>query len=146
MRNQSGKTISQQPGLFPQTRGGDEGRKGNLLSRPNLLSLYKLLRDAGINANQPRTFTVICHWHPPSDACEPWQSISVVIAGCLDEQDAANNACLYLIRERQGEAEAWLVIKGKPSLFVPDGGTFDAEEFDDTITFAGKIVSKQELS
>ena len=98
------------------------------------------------NAKRPDTFTVICRWHPPGDACEPWQFIAVVIARCTDAQDAANDACLYLIWDRQGIAEPWLVIEGKPSLFNPDGGTFDAEEFEETITFSGKIISKRELS
>jgi hypothetical protein len=92
------------------------------------------------------TFTVICRWHPPGDACEPWQFIAVVIARCSDAQDAANNACLYLIWDRQGMAEPWLVIEGEPSLSIPDSGTFDAEDFDETITFTGRILSKRELS
>jgi len=98
------------------------------------------------NAKRPDTFTVICRWHPPGHACEPWQFIAVVIAHCTDAQDAADNACLYLIWNQQGMAEPWLVIGGKPSLSIPDNGTFDAEEFDETITFTGKIVSKRELS
>ena len=70
----------------------------------------------------------------------------MVIARCTNAQEAANNACLYLIWDRQGVAEPWVVIEGKPSLFIPDGGTFDAEGFDETITFFGKIISKRELS
>jgi hypothetical protein len=97
------------------------------------------------NEGISKTFTVICRWHPPGDACEPWPFIAVMIAGCLDEQDAANNACLYLIWDRQGLAESWLVIEGSPTLFVPDGGILDAEEFDETITFGGRIVSYQEM-
>lgn len=91
------------------------------------------------------TFTVICRWNSSDDACEPWQFIAVVIARCADAQDAADNACLYLIWDRQGMAEPWLVIEGKPNLSIPHGGTFDAEQFDETITFSGKIVSKREL-
>lgn len=98
------------------------------------------------NGKKPHTFSVICRWHPPGDACEPWQFIAVVIARCNDAQDAANNACLYLIWDRQGMAEPWLVVEGEPSLSIPDSGTFDAEEFDETITFNGKIVSKRELN
>ena len=94
---------------------------------------------------QPGTFTVICRWHPSGDACESWQFIAVVIADCIDPQDAADNACLYLIWERQGMSEAWLVIEGKPGLSIPNGGVFDAEEFDETITFAGRIISNCEL-
>ncbi len=98
-----------------------------------------------LNAIRPDTFTVLCRWHPPNDACEAWQFIAVVIAGCTDAQDAASNVCLYLIWDRQGLAKPWLVIEGKPSLSIPDGGTFNAEEFDETITFSGKIVFKREL-
>jgi hypothetical protein len=97
------------------------------------------------NPKRAGIFTVICRLHPPGDVCEPWEFVSVVIASCTDAQDAANNACLYLIWDRQGMAEPWLVIEGEPSLSIPDGGTFDADEFDDTITFTGKIVSKREL-
>lgn len=93
------------------------------------------------NAPRPRTFTVFCQWHPPGDACEPWQLIGIVIVGCLDEQDAANNACLYLIRDRMGEAEAVLVLAGQRCWFVPDNGIFDAEEYDEYISFAGRILA-----
>ncbi|OGT80819.1 MAG: hypothetical protein A3H91_02230 [Gammaproteobacteria bacterium RIFCSPLOWO2_02_FULL_61_13] len=92
-----------------------------------------------------RTFAVVCRWHPPGDACEPWQFIAVTIAQCTDAQDAANNACLYLIWDRQGMAEPWLVIEDKLDLSIPGDGTFDAEEFDETITFTGRVVSKREL-
>lgn len=98
------------------------------------------------NAKQPDTFTVICRWHPPGDACEQWQHIAVVIDRCTDAQDAANNACLYLIWDRQGMAEPWLVVDGEPSLSIPDSGAFDADEFGETITFTGRILSKRELS
>lgn len=94
----------------------------------------------------PDTFTVICRWRPPGDAPEPWRSIAVVIARCTDAQDAANNACLYLIWDRQGMAEPWLVIEGEPRLSVPDDGTLDANDFDETITFACEVVSKRELN
>lgn len=93
------------------------------------------------NAGRRRTFTVFCQWHPPGDACEPWLLIGVVIHGCLDEQDAANNACLYLIRDRMGQAEPLLVLAGRRRWCVPDVGVFDAEEYDDCITFAGTIVT-----
>lgn len=89
-------------------------------------------------------YTVICKHHSGVDACDDWQWVTVVIKGVDDAQDAANNACLYLIRDRQGQAEAALVIKGNPKLFDIDGGIFDAEEYDETITFAGKIVSVRE--
>lgn len=64
----------------------------------------------------------------------------------MDAQDAANNACLYLIRDRQGAAEAVLVLEGQPTLSIPDGGIFDMEEYDDTVTFAGNVVSVQDLN
>ena len=97
-------------------------------------------------ATRPNTFTVICRWHPPGDACEPWRFVAVVIARCTDAQDAADNAGLFLIWDRQGMAEPWLVIDCAPELFTPHGGTFDADEFDETITFTGKIISTRELS
>jgi len=95
---------------------------------------------------KPDVFNVVCHWKTPGDACEPWERIAVVIAGCLDAQDAANNACLFLIRDRQGMAEASLVIERFSGLFVPDGGIFDAEEFGETITYAGEVIAISELS
>lgn len=42
-------------------------------------------------------------------------------------------------------AEPWLVLEGRPSISSPVNGTFDADEYDETITFAGLIVSKQML-
>lgn len=88
-----------------------------------------------------RLYTVICHWHPGGDACEPWQWVAVVITDVVDAQDAADNACLFLIRDRQGQAEAKMVIEGSPELFDIHGGVFDAEEYDETITFGGRIIS-----
>jgi hypothetical protein len=89
-------------------------------------------------------YTVICTHHSGVDACDSWQWVTVVIKGVLDAQDAANNACLYLIWKKQGQAEAMLVIEGKPKLLDVDGGIFDAEEYDETITFGGTIVSVRE--
>lgn len=98
------------------------------------------------NAKHPDTFTVICRWHPPGDACEPWQFIAVVLRNDFDAKDAANEACLYLIWDRQGQAQPLLVIEGASKLTVPDDGVFDAEEYDETITFArGKILSCHDL-
>ena len=98
-----------------------------------------------LNSPDAGTFTVICRWYPPGDACLPWQFISVVIGRCASAQDAANNACLYVIWEQQGRAEPWLVIQGARSLSFPDSGEFDAEDFDETITFTGTIVCKREF-
>lgn len=86
-------------------------------------------------------FTVICGWHTHEDACETWEQIKIVIKNVGDEQAAADNACLYLIRDRGGIAEALLVIEGSPRLCVPHAGVFDAEEYDENITFGGEIVS-----
>jgi hypothetical protein len=99
-----------------------------------------------IDKAPPDIYTVICRWRPDCDACEPWQAVSVTIRNRGDAQDAANNACLYLIRDRQGAAEAVLVMEGEPILSIPDGGIFDAEEYDDIVSFAGDIVSAQDLS
>jgi len=91
-------------------------------------------------------FTVICQWHPGVDACDNWQTVAVVLRNDFDAKDAVNEACLYLIWDRQGRAQPLLVIDGAPTLTVPDDGIFDAQEYDDTITFArGKIVSCHEL-
>jgi hypothetical protein len=93
-----------------------------------------------------RIYTVICQWHPGVDACESWQTVAVVIHNDFDAKDAANEACLFLIWKRQGQAQPQLVIEGAPKLTVPDDGVFDAEEYDETITFArGKIVSFHDL-
>lgn len=91
-------------------------------------------------------FTVICQWHPGVDACDNWQTVAVVLRNEFDAKDAANEACLFLIWKRQGQAEPLLVIEGAPKLTVPDDGIFDAEEYDETITFAwGKVVSCRDL-
>jgi hypothetical protein len=44
-----------------------------------------------------------------------------------------------------GQAVASLVIEGHPKFHVPDDAMFDAEEYDDTITFGAKIVSYRYL-
>ncbi len=93
-----------------------------------------------------RLYTVICHWHPGVDACENWQTIAVVLRNSFDAKDAANEACLFLTWDRQGQVQPLLVIEGASTLTVPDNGVFDAEEYDETITFArGKIVSCRDL-
>ena len=87
-------------------------------------------------------YTVICQWHPGIDACDNSQTVAVVLRNSFDAKDAANEACLDLSWERQGQAQPLLVIDGAPKLTVPSAGVFDADEYDDTITFArGKIVS-----
>jgi len=97
--------------------------------------------------NVPQTIrTVICRWCPPGAASDSWQTVAVTIRNRGDAQDAANNACLYLIRDRQGAAEAVLVMEGEPILSIPDGGIFDAEEYDDIVSFAGDVVSAQDLN
>jgi hypothetical protein len=91
-------------------------------------------------ANQ--LFTVICQWNPGVDACDNWQTVAIVLRNDFDAEDAANEACLYLIWDRQGQAQPLLVIEGSPKLTVPGNGIFDAQEYGETITFArGKIVS-----
>lgn len=93
-----------------------------------------------------RLYTVICQWHPGIDACDNWQTVAVVIRNDFDAKDAANEACLFLIWKRQGNAQPLLVIEGAPKLTAPGDGVFDAEDYDDTITFArGKIVSCRDL-
>ena len=89
-----------------------------------------------------RLYTVICQWRPGVDACDNWQTVAVVLRNDFDDKDAANEACLYLIWDRQGQAQPLLVIDGEPKLTVPGEGVFDSEEYDGTITFArGKIIS-----
>lgn len=96
---------------------------------------------AGLNP-----FTVICQWHPGADACNPWQTVAIALNVAGDAEDAANEACLWLLWKRMGEATASLVIPGLPKLHVPDEGEFDAEEYDDTISFGARIVSHCDLS
>jgi hypothetical protein len=88
---------------------------------------------------------VICRWHPSPQDRESTRFIAVTICGLTDPQDAANNACLYLIWDRQGDAEACFVIQNTRNIYVADDGIFDVEEYDDYITFAGEIISSQEL-
>lgn len=93
-----------------------------------------------------RIYTVVCESHPSVDVCDNWETIAVVLRNDFDAKDAANEACLYLIWKRGGQAHPLLVIEGNPKLTLPDDGVFDAEDYDDTITFArGKIVSCRNL-
>jgi hypothetical protein len=93
----------------------------------------------------PMPFTVLCQWHPGVDACDPWQTFAVALSSVGDAQDAANGACLFLIWKQMGQAVASLVIEGHPKLHVPDNAMFDAEQYDDTITFGAKVISCRNL-
>lgn len=93
------------------------------------------------NFGEPNYFTVICGWYDHLDAFETWEQIALVIQNVGDAQAAADNACLYLIQDRGGNAYAMLVIEGCPKICVPKGGVFDAEKYGETITFSGEIVS-----
>ena len=91
-------------------------------------------------------FTVICQWHPGIDSCDNWQTVAIVLRNDFDAKDAANEACLYLIWKKGGQAQPSLVIEGSHKLTLLHDGIFDAEEYDDTITFArSKIVSCRNL-
>ncbi len=92
-----------------------------------------------------KSFTVICQWHPGADACDPWQIVAIALNVVGDAEDAANEACLWLLWKRMGKATASLVIPGLPKLHVPDDGEFDAGEYDDTVTFGAQIVSHRDL-
>lgn len=98
-------------------------------------------------ATTNQLFTVICQWNPGVDVCDNWRTVAVVIRNEFSAKDAANEACLYLIWDRQGQSQPLLVIEGSPKLTVPGDGIFDAQEYDETITFArGKVVSCRDLS
>jgi hypothetical protein len=93
-----------------------------------------------------RLFTVICRWNSGSDACEIGQLFAIVLRNDFDAKDAANEACLYLIWDKQGWTQPLFVIEGEAKLTLTDTAIFDAAEYDETITFArGKIVSCFEL-
>ena len=96
--------------------------------------------------SQPKSFTVLCQWHPGVDACDPWQTVVIALTFAGDAEDAASEACLYLLWKQVGQAVASLVIEGHPRFHVPDDAMFDAEEYDDAVTFGAKIVSSRSLS
>jgi hypothetical protein len=98
-------------------------------------------KPAGLNP-----FTVVCQWHPGVDACDPWQTVVVALTVSGDAEDAANEACLFLLWKRMGQATASLVMAGHPKLHVPDDALFDAEEYDDAVTFGAHIVAYRDLS
>jgi len=97
------------------------------------------------NSHRLGIYTVICRWLAFGEPKDGWRLIAVAIGGMADAQDAANNACLYLIWKQQGQVELCCVIPGMPKLFIPDEGNFDAEWYDDVITFAGTILAHNEL-
>lgn len=88
-----------------------------------------------------KCYTVICQWHDGELACNSWQTIAVVLNVGGGPQNAANEACLFLIWRQQGVATASLVIEGRPTLYVPDDVLFDAQEYDETITFGAEILA-----
>lgn len=89
---------------------------------------------------QTKCYTVICRWHAGVPACDSWLTIAVVLKVVGDAQNAANEACLFLIWRQSGMATALLVIEGNPSLYIPFDVLFDAQEYDETITFGAKIL------
>ena len=94
-----------------------------------------------------RLYTVICRWHQSSDGWQRGQTVAVVLWNAFDAIDASNEACLFLIWEKQGQAQPLSVFEGAHVLTFPGKVIFDAEEYDETITFArGKIVSCHELA
>jgi hypothetical protein len=93
-----------------------------------------------------RLYTVICKWHQVLDGCKSEQTVAVVLWNAFDAMDASNEACLYLMWDKQGQAQPLLVFEGAPALIFRSKEVFDANEYDDTITFArGKIVSCHEF-
>ena len=95
--------------------------------------------------SKDRTYTVICQWHPGDDACDNWRTVAVVLQNDFDAKDAANEACLYLIWDRQGQVQPVLVIEGAPNLTVPDNAIFDGQDYDAVTFDRGKIISCREL-
>jgi hypothetical protein len=91
-------------------------------------------------SNRNKFFTVICRTRADENE-DKWKRVAVSITGVCDAQDAANNACLFLIYNRGGMAEASFVAEGLPRLSSVDGGIFDAMEYDDYITHAGTILA-----
>lgn len=87
-----------------------------------------------------KCYTVICQWRDCELACEEWQTIAVVLNVGGSPQNAANEACLFLIWRQQGMAKALLVIEGRPRLHIPFDRLFDAQEYDETITFGAEII------
>lgn len=95
---------------------------------------------------QNQLYTVVCQWRRDEKSCAKQHAIAVVLRSDFNAKDAANEACLYLIWDRQGQAQPLFVIEGSPTLTVPDDGIFDAKEYDETITFGSKIVTCRDLS
>lgn len=98
------------------------------------------IKPAGANP-----FTVICQWHPGVDACDPWQTVAIALDVAGDAENAANEACRWLLWKCMGKATASLVIPGHPKLHVPDEGEFDAEDYDETVSFGARIISHRDL-
>jgi len=93
-----------------------------------------------------RFFTVICQWQPGTTARGCSHTVVVVLRSDFDARDAADEACLFLIWQRQGQAQPLLVIEGVPRLTVPGAGIFDAAEYAETITFAREIICCYDLA
>lgn len=85
--------------------------------------------------------TVLCQTHSGIDACDAWSDVAVVVRGAKNAQEAASNACLYLINEQGGKARATRVIDGNPKIVVPKSVVFDAQEGDDMAMLNGDVVA-----
>ena len=73
-----------------------------------------------------------------------WRRVTVTIVNLGDAQEAADNACLFLIWDRQGQAEVLSVVGSSMQPIDVHSGIFDAEEYNETITFRGKILAASE--
>ena len=91
-----------------------------------------------------RYYRAVCRHRGPGDSNAAWRRVAVVVANVESAQEAADNACLYLIWDRQGEAEATLVVGSSSKSINVYGGIFDAEEYDEIITFGGTILSAED--
>lgn len=87
-----------------------------------------------------KKYVVLCKWRPSASTDESWTHFSVSVTDIADPQEAADNAALFLIWNHQGEAEALWVTDQHGNEFNPDSGIFDADAYDDYVTFAGKMA------
>jgi hypothetical protein len=93
-----------------------------------------------------KPFMVFCRYRPRAGAAVPCRIMLVELVVSGDAENAANEACPYLLWKQMGQASGLLVVDAHSKCHIPEDAVFDAEEYDDCITFGAKILSENTLA
>ena len=90
-------------------------------------------------------YTIRCRWRPPKDHWNlkgsHWREMTVIMDHDGRPQDAANDACLYLIGQNRGKVVAVEVNGPRNQRHALQHGTFDWSWYDGVVTWDGDVIS-----